>query len=219
MVPAPVAAARVYTLDLGARADFVAQTNLVQCVGASMQMMINMMRPGADLTAATQGRLQKVARAWNGARPDGRQRQGASVVGWAVGLDLLGAGPYKVVGAWMVDEALLVAARAMRSTGKPVGLLMWRGRHAWVMSGFRATGDPLIAGTKVTTAIVEDPLYPRDSSVWGDSPAPGAALTVKQLGRQYVPRRSSWSTPELDGQYILVVPYQVDPRLLRHAAI
>ncbi|MEO8437119.1 MAG: hypothetical protein ABI562_01580 [Chloroflexota bacterium] len=218
--PAPVAAvAQGYTLDLGARSDFVAQTNLVQCVGASMQMMLNMMAAGADRTAATQSRLQRLARARSGARPDGRERLGASVVGWSAGLNLLGAGPYEVVGAWTIDQALLIAARAIRTTGKPVGLLMWRGRHAWVMSGFRATGDPLIPGARVTEAIVEDPLYPRDSSVWGDSPAPGAKLTIKQLGRQYVPRRSSWSMSQLDGQYVLVIPSRIDPRLLRHAAI
>ena len=46
-VPAS-AAQRPFTVDLGARRDFVAQTNNVQCVGASMQMMLNMLVPGAD---------------------------------------------------------------------------------------------------------------------------------------------------------------------------
>ena len=43
-----------------------------------------------------------------------------------------------------------MAARAMESTGRPVGLLVWRGRHAWVMSGFKATKDPFKAGARVT---------------------------------------------------------------------
>ena len=34
------------------------------------------------------------------------------------------------------------AALAIAETGKPVGLLVWRGRHAWVMSGFRSSTDP-----------------------------------------------------------------------------
>jgi hypothetical protein len=38
-----------------ARQDFVAQTNNVQCVGASMQMMLNMLTPGGDQSAATRG--------------------------------------------------------------------------------------------------------------------------------------------------------------------
>jgi hypothetical protein len=211
------AAPTTFGMDLGARSDFVAQTNFVQCVGASMQMMLNMIRPDDDHTAATQLELQRLAREWSGQRPDGRERQGASVRGWATGLNLLGAGPYRLVGMTTIDEALMAAARAMRKTGKPVGLLMWRGRHAWVMSGFRATDDPLVPGARVTAAIVEDPLYPHGSSVWGPSPRPGAALTVVELGKQFVPRRTSsrWGSPQLDGKYVLVLPYELDLRTLR----
>ena len=219
------AATQGYKLDLGIRADFVAQTNFVQCVGASMQMMLNMIQPGADRSAATQLRLQKLAREWSGQRPDGGERQGASVRGWAAGLNLLGAGPYKLVGTTTLEEALLTAAKAMRRTGKPVGLLMWHGRHAWVMSGFRATGDPLVPGTRVTAVFVEDPLYPHGSSVWGPSPAPGAALTPAEVGRQFVPRRTSSHWPattwgaQLAGKYVLVVPTWADPRPYAHRAI
>jgi hypothetical protein len=217
--PIPAEAApRAYTMDLGVRSDFVAQTNFVQCVGASMQMMLNMIRPGADRTAATQRRLQAIARALSGPAPDGFERQGASVLGWASALNQLGAGPYDLLGTDTIDEALLAAARAIRLTGKPVGLLMWHGRHAWVMSGFRATTDPLDPGARVTAVYVEDPLYPFGSSSWGPSPAPGSALTPAELGRQFVPRRSSshwpatpWGT-QLAGKYVLVLPVKADPR-------
>jgi hypothetical protein len=213
MSAAPVTAApRTFEMDLGRRVDFVPQTNFVQCVGASMQMMLNIIQPGTDRTAKTQRRLQNLARAWSGPRPDGFERQGASVRGWAAGLNILGAGPYRLVGTATIEEAMLTAARAIRETGKPVGLLMWRGRHAWIMSGFRATGDPVRdPAAKVTAAIVEDPLYPHGSSVWGPSPAPGAAISVSALGRQFVPRRASsqWGTA-LGGMYVLVLPYELD---------
>jgi hypothetical protein len=219
------AAPKPYAVDLGARSDFVAQTNFVQCVGASMQMMLNMIRPGSDRSAATQRRLQALAREWSPPAPDGFERQGASVVGWMSGLNRLGVGPYKLVGTDTLDEALLVAARAIRETGKPVGLLMWHGRHAWVMSGFRATSDPFSPDARVTAAVVEDPLYPYGSSTWGPSPSPGAALSPAELGRQFVPRRSSgrwlgspWSA-ELAGKYVLVVPTRADPRPYAHRAI
>jgi hypothetical protein len=210
---APASAApTTFTLDLGSRGDFVAQTNFVQCVGASMQMMLNMIGDVDDRSAATQLNLQKLARDLSGQRPDGSERQGASVRGWAAGLNQLGAGPYRLVGATTIEEALITAAKAMRRTGKPVGLLMWRGRHAWVMSGFRATGDPLIAGSRVTAVYVEDPLYPHGSSVWGPSPAPGAALTIAELGRQYVPRRNSNRFGSaLSGKYVLVLPWAWRP--------
>ena len=225
VVPASASAAsnKPFRLDLGTHSDYVAQNNLVQCVGASMQMMLNMIEPGADRTAKTQLRLQKIARKWSPPRLDGGVRKGASVVGWATGLSLQGAGPYKVVGADSLDEAMLVAARAMRRTGRPVGLLVWRGRHAWVMSGFEATGDPMLAGSRVTAALIEDPLHPYGgSSTWGRSPSPGEALSVKEVGRQFVRRRfgfSIWSTPDFAGKYVLVIPYELDFRTLRREAI
>ena len=219
LVPGSAGAARAHTVDLGARADFVAQTNFVQCVGASMQMMLNIIEPGRDRSARTQRKLQELARDWSGSRPDGRQRQGASVRGWAAGLNILGAGPYRLVGETSVEAALRTAAKAIAETGKPVGLLVWRGRHAWVMTGFQATGDPLATDDyRVTRAIVMDPLYPYGSSVWGPSPKPGQAITPAVLGRQFVPRRmGSWSSggpgampSQLGGKYVLVLPYLPD---------
>ena len=214
-----VRAAKAHTVDVADRADFVAQTNFVQCVGASMQMMLNMIEPGRDKTASTQLRLQRLARSWSGSRPDGGERQGASVRGWASGLNILGAGPYMLVGETTLDGALRTAARAIAETGKPVGLLVWRGRHAWVMSGFTATADPLTTDRfEVTRAIIHDPLYPHGSEAWGPSPSPGESLTPKEVGRQFVPRRNStrWigSGSKLGGKYVLVLPYEMDVSVL-----
>jgi hypothetical protein len=210
------AQSKAFHLDLGSRTDYVAQTNLVQCVGASMQMMLNMMSPRNDRSAATQLRLQKLARAWSGPSRNGRIRQGASVRGWALGLTMMGGGPYRVVGAGSIQDALLLAARAMRKTGRPVGLLVWRGRHAWVMSGFKASKDPLVPGARVTAAMVEDPLYPYGgSSTWGRSPRPGEALSVSALGQQFVRRRQSTLNPMLSGKWVIVMPFDIDQRMLR----
>jgi hypothetical protein len=216
LVPQQAEAASRYTIDVSTRADFVPQANFVQCVGASMQMMLNMIEPGRNRTAVEQRRLQRLARGWSGARPDGRERQGASVRGWAAGLNIEGAGPYKLVGLETLDEALQVAAQAIADTGKPVGLLVWRGRHAWVMSGFQATADPRRNDDfRVTRAIVHDPLYPYGSSVWGPSPSPGQAITPAALGRQFVPRRNrnlfNGQPSLLGGKYVLVLPYEIDP--------
>jgi hypothetical protein len=234
--PAPqaarAAAAKPFTLNLYGRGDFVAQTNFVQCVGASMQMMLNMIRAEDDRTAAMQLDLQNLARSMSGQRPDGMTRKGASIRGWTAGLNTLGAGPYRTVGSADIQAALKLAARAMRETDRPVGLLMWRGRHAWVMSGFTATADPRLTDDfEVTAAIVLDPLYPYGSRTWGPSPKPGQSLSVADLGRQFVPRgyRSSlpgggteasptagpygasdtfqaWSQG-LSGKYVIVMPY------------
>lgn len=75
----------------------------------------------------------------------------------------------------------------MRETGRPVGLLVWRGRHAWVRAGFTATADPReIDDFKVLEAIVLDPLYPYGSSVWGENPDPRESISVRELDRQFV---------------------------------
>ena len=206
---APVSGAERYRSDTASRRDFVAQTNFVQCVGASMQMMLNMIEPGRDRTAKTQLRLQKIARKYSGPRMGGGQRRGASVRGWVAGLRLEGAGPYKLVGADTLREAVQVAAHAIDTTGRPVGLLVWRGRHAWVMSGFEATKDPQLGG-KVTGAVIYDPLYPYGSNVWGPSPKPGETLSLGELGRQFVKRRTSSFSGTLGGKYVLVLPYLPD---------
>jgi hypothetical protein len=212
-------AAKPFRLDLADRNDFVAQTNFVQCVGASMQMMLNIMGD-SDRTARTQARLQSIARSLSGPTRAGFKRQGASVRGWTDGLNLLEAGPYRLVGADTLQEAMRIAARSIRETGKPVGLLVWAGRHAWVMSGFQATADPRRTDSfRVTKAIVLDPLYPYGSSKWGRSPKPREAISIATLGRQFVPRRKgTWagavtgtngsSLSALAGKYVIVMPYQ-----------
>ncbi len=124
------------------------------------------------------------------------------------------------MGSTHLQEALDVAARAIRDTGRPVGLLVWRGRHAWVMAGFTATADPRLTDDfKVLEVIVLDPLYPHGSTVWGASPKPRERLSVKEVGRQFV-RRSSRTTlagggstsvsafsKQMSGKYVIVMPY------------
>ncbi|HLO34560.1 MAG TPA: hypothetical protein VK194_00695, partial [Candidatus Deferrimicrobium sp.] len=202
----------------GASIEWPSQTNFVQCVGASMQMMLNIM--GAhDRTSRTQTRLQVLARDLSGPTRAGFERKGASVRGWTDGLNQLGAGPYRLVGTDTLQEALRLAAWSIRETGRPVGLLVWAGRHAWVMSGFEATADPRATSRfRVTKAIVLDPLYPYGSSKWGASPRPREAVSLATLGRQFVPRRrGTWAgaptgvagatMSALAGKYVIVMPY------------
>jgi hypothetical protein len=227
VVPGPstyAATTARFHLDLARPGDYVAQANFVQCVGASMQMMLNIVGPADDRSAATQRRLQALARDLSGPTRAGFARKGASVRGWSAGLNELGAGHYQLVGTTRLDEAMRLAASAIRMTGKPVGLLVWGGRHAWVMSGFEATADPArTAAFTVTRAIVLDPLYPYGSSRWGASPKPRQAITLATLGAQFVPRRrgtwpgavvgteSAASMTALAGRYVLVLPYEPIP--------
>jgi hypothetical protein len=212
IAPSSALAADRYALDVARSGDYVAQTNFVQCVGASMQMMANMISPRDDRTAARQLELQRLARTLSGPSRTGRERQGASVRGWTAGLNHLGYGPYRLVGAPTLDEAMRMAARSIAATGRPVGLLVWRGRHAWVMSGFEATADPMRTDDfAVTGAYILDPLYPHGSASWGPSPRPGTLQSVGAVGRQFVARGSGasaarWLTSSLSGRWVMVLP-------------
>jgi hypothetical protein len=203
---------RAITIDLYRDGDFVTQTNLSQCVGASMQMMLNMIGPTDDRTVESQERLFDLARAtWSAsvmAAYGAGDRDGASPSGWATGLNSVGVGPYRVTSTGSIEEAVRLAAIGIRLTGRPVGLLVWHGAHAWVMSGFEATGDPATdPGAVITAVIILDPLYPRTTRSHGPAPAPGTRLSVAALGQDYVGwRRAHVSV--LDGRYVLVLPYR-----------
>jgi hypothetical protein len=216
---APVAAAeKPYRYDLYRPGDFVSQTTVYMCVGASMQMMLNMVRPTNDRTAATQVKLWELARTFRRTNDPtqlnsgdiNQTRRGASSRGWAAGLSQLGAGPYKVTAEPSLEEAANLAARRIRMTGQPVGLLVWRGAHAWVVSGFEATGDPLTdPNAKVTHLYILDSWYPRVSKTWGPGVAPNTKLTLKKLGEDWVQWRRSSNRPGLTGRWAMILPYTV----------
>lgn len=106
------------------------------------------------------------------------------------------------------DAAIAAAARALRMTGRPVGLLVWRGAHAWVVSGFRATADPAYTGDFTVTHLhVVDPWYPRVSSIWGPSRSPDSLVPVSLVAEDYLAwHRLAVRYPEKDGQFVLIVP-------------
>ena len=210
---------RTVRLDLAAPRDYVAQTTLVQCVGSSVQMMLNIIKPGVNRTTAYQHRLQVQARSLSGPTPPGFVRSGAGVFGWAATLTLRGGGDYRVVGANTLRQAMRLAARAIHDQRRPVGLLVWRGRHAWVMSGYQAVVDRASpGGFRVTRANILDPLYPYGGSGWGPSPKPGSSISIKAVGRQFVRRLprpdSPWTAfwrlipgnAALEGKFVLVLP-------------
>ena len=196
--PKPVLAMNLYR-----KGDFVSQATKDQCVSAAMQIMLNIIGPTNDQTKTTQARLARIAEDLSNA-PNG----GTEPRGWASGLERLGAGKYKVEIAPSRSKAIVRAVRAIRATGRPVGLLVWRGAHSWVLHGFEASADPA-AGTplQIRYLYVTDPWYPRISSIWGPSRGPNARITLKQLEEDYLQwRRPTGRYPGMDGQYVLVLP-------------
>jgi hypothetical protein len=203
--PAPepdAATLPVYSMDLYRRGDFVRQYTNEWCVGASIQMTLNMLRARNDRLRALQRELWELARDHSDS-PYG----GANPRGWVAALNEVGVGPYTLVSIPTYDEALRVAARALRATRRPVGLVMWRGRHAWVMSGFSSRGDPARHRSfRVTGVDVVDPLYPNGSRAWGPSPRPGARISPATLAKQFVRRDRGRMNLGVPPGYLLVLP-------------
>ena len=199
-----------FAIDLYREGDFVGQARRDWCVPASMLTMINMIDRAGDRSTPTQAALNRLARELSTPRLQGA---GSEPEGWAGTLNQLGYGPYAVHVEPTRAAAIGASARAVRLTGRPVGLLIWRGAHAWVVSGFRATADPAWTDDfTVTHLSVEDPWYPRLSSIWGRSRPPGALVPVKRVAQDYIAwRRPTVRYPEKDGQFVLVIPVAAGP--------
>ncbi len=195
-----------FAMDIYRRNAFVSELKPIFCVPAAMQTSINIMKRGrTDVTVATQKSLYQLARQYSGPKLSG---DGAEPEGWAEGLNQLGFGPYVVDVKARRQDAIHVAAGALRMTGRPVGLLVWRGAHSWVMSGFTATADPAYTSDfKVTGLRIEDVWYPRISSIWGASRPPDALVPVGRMPEDYLQwRRPTARYPGKDGRFVLVLP-------------
>lgn len=120
------------------------------CVGAAIQMMLNLITGGTSRGGADQ--YAYVSYAYYHSRYVARI--GAEVDGWANALTHYGAGGYSVGAYATFDEAIKVAATRMRITGKPVGLVSMEGHHAWVMAGFTSNGDDPSASQAFTVTSV-----------------------------------------------------------------
>ena len=94
----------------------------------------------------------------------------------------------------------------MRQTNKPVGMLVWKGRHAWVMNGFSATADPATTSNFTVTAVdVTGPLYPRAMNSSGYDLAPDTSLTPAQLSKYFL-TYSDTVVKTWNGGYVLIMP-------------
>jgi hypothetical protein len=201
-----------FSIDLYRPGVMASQAEAHWCVPAAMLTMVNLMSPDPpDTSRAAQRRLYRLARLNSTDRLTGK---GAEPEGWARVLEQEGFGRFIVHVTPTRKGAIKEAARALRFTGRPVGLLTWRGAHSWVMTGFRATADPAYTPHfRVTAVTIADVWWPRISTIWGPSDPPGTVVPFDRLDIDYLPWwRPEGPYPDKDGKFVLVIPVRDDGR-------
>jgi len=199
---APSMTPGVFAMDLYQPGDFVSEFVDTWCVPAAMQTSMNIMSVVPDATRDTQAKLQDLAFSLGGG-----YYGGADPNGWAKGLASLGYGNYQVGAKPKIADALHVVVKQIRLTGRPAGLLVWKGWHSWVVSGFTATADPAQTDTFTIISVrIEDVWYPRVSKLWPKSRPPDANVPVGALGTDYVPWHQAKIYSGREGNYVYVIP-------------
>jgi hypothetical protein len=188
--------------DLYRPQAFATQAAITWCVAASSQMMLNVILGQSDGSGSSQATYIAYGQANDG----GNYPAGTDPAGWVAMLNRYGGSTYSVQRFTDSTSALKRAATRMRLTNKPVGMLVWAGRHAWVMTGFSATADPATTSDFTITAVyVSGPLYPRAMNSSGYDLPPDTQLTPAQLARYftkyYDPIVTTWN-----GVFVLIVP-------------
>jgi len=198
------AATAAFGIDLYRPGDFVSEVRTDWCVPAAIQMMA-LLGSASRSNLPSQAALNLRSRALSSTRLVG---SGSEPQGWAGVLNGLRRGPYQVVALQTFRAALAAAARAIRLTRRPVGLLVWHGAHAWVMSGFTATADPArTSAFRVTGVRISDPWYPRATGAYGPTHRPDSRIGLAELARNFLRwHRPLASYAELDGRFVLVLP-------------
>jgi hypothetical protein len=202
----PAPSAGPFAMDIYRRGVFVSEETKISCASAAIQIVVNLVGPRIDTSTAFQRRITSLAADFT--THDDSSNGGWGPAGMAAAITHLSGVPYELRIAPSRAAALRLAATAIRASGRPVVLLVWRGAHAWVMTGFTATRDPRATATfTLTAARILDPWFPRVSSIWGPSAPPDASHDPANLIRNYL----AWKRPEgpypgRDGRFLLLVP-------------
>jgi hypothetical protein len=191
-------------IDLYRRGTFTTQKSWLWCTAADVQIIRNITRHETDHGATSQRRYFDWMRAHN--RYSLPLSAGVDAAGWTAGLRHFVDGRYRLVASKTFAAALRSAVTNLRRTNLPVGITVSHGNHAWILTGFTATADPLKTATFTVTSVrVVGPLYGLQSRNGYDMP-PDTKLTPAQFAHyftpwKYAPKRMIW-----DGLYVSVQP-------------
>jgi hypothetical protein len=194
--PTRAEAASTFVYDTYFGSAYERQVDSRTCTAASTAMMMNILA-GRDRNFEQLGILRYAQS--NDALSDSR---GTDPLGWARAATYFSQftirpTTYRWAAYRTEESALRRAALQITRYGKAVGLLVQNGRHAVVMTGFTATGNPLHGSFKVTGVFYSDPLGVRHAYV---SAANSPLNSYRELDalREY---DAAWY-----GKYIIIIP-------------
>jgi hypothetical protein len=94
----------------------------------------------------------------------------------------------------------------LRRTNLPVGITVANGGHAWILTGFTATADPLTTSKFTVTSVrVVGPLFGLQSRHGYDMP-PDTKLTAAQFQHFFTPWKYAPKPMIWDGRYVSIQP-------------
>jgi hypothetical protein len=189
---------------------FATQRTWQWCTAAGVQIVKNIAEGESDGARSRQARYYRYMRDHN--RYDVPAKDGVDPGGWAAGLQRFVDDRYRVVAGDSYGDALRSAVTSLRQTNLPVGLTVAHGTHAWILTGFTATADPLVTDDfRVTSVRVTGPLWGLQSRTRGYDMRPNTKLTPAQLNNyftpwHYAPIRMAW-----EGQWVSIQPVGIAP--------
>ena len=173
------------SVDLYRSGTFSTQKTFLWCTAADVQIARNIVHRQFDHSRASQSRYFDWMRARN--RYNIPVSDGVDPQGWAAGMRNFVDSRYRLVTFRSYTTALRSAATSLRLTNRPVGVLVARGGHAWLMTGFSATADPATTRNFTVTSVrVVGPLYGIQSRNGYDMP-PNTRLSASAFKRFFTP--------------------------------
>jgi hypothetical protein len=215
--PAAAASPVPFSFDLYRPGTYSMQATSWWCTAASVEIMRNLVERDADHRASDQSRFFDYMHARDRYRMPARE--GVDPAGFIAGLRRFVDPSYRLVASRTLDEAVRSAVRWLRLTQLPVALIVDAGRHAWVLTGFTASADPVTTDDYLVLSLrIVGPLYGR-REVNGYDPPPDTQLVYSVFRTFLVPYHFKFGRTPWDGRYVTFQPGPAVPSPVRPGAL